>query len=644
MLTKKRNILILIPFILAAILTLSVPESYCANATLQWDPNSPAPEGYRVFARQSGQSYNYNTPVWDGVVSTCTITGLSDGTTYYFVVRAYDGENESGDSNEVSLVTDSATTNSAPIADAGSDQSVTEGDAVALDGSDSTDPDNNIESYQWSQTGGATAVLSSNTSIAPTFNAPIVDTGGDTLTFLLTVTDSDGLTDTSSCSITVAKSQSTDSDGDNVADVLDAFPQDPSEWLDTDNDGTGNNADTDDDNDGMSDTWELQYGLNPLVDDADLDLDGDGISNMDEYDNGSDPSQVPSNYTPEKPIVSSPTISGTVSLRPVLLTQAYFDNDNDAHAKTRWQISTESGFSTLILDITSTSQLTSYTVPELVLDTDTTYYWRIKFFDSRNGESDWSDSSTFITVDAADSSDTDENGIPDNQELGTNTDMDNDGTIDSNQINFMCAKTVQGNSVIGVKAASSDISLVSIKSIEYDTENYEVNKSVEMSLGLVGFKLYLDNGATAATVIIYFSESVPAGSKWYKYSVDNGWQIYDNAVFSEDGKSVALILEDGGLGDEDGVANGIIVDPSGLGYETASSTSDLASAASGGGGGGCFISASTSASSSLKMTDGFIVQYTITLLGILTLAAGILLSINLAHKSQKGKEAAFKKN
>lgn len=44
-----------------------------------------------------------------------------------------------------------------------------------------------------------------------------------------------------------------DSDGDQVHDQLDAFPNDPTEWLDTDDDGIGNNADLDDDGDGLLD-------------------------------------------------------------------------------------------------------------------------------------------------------------------------------------------------------------------------------------------------------------------------------------------------------------------------------------------------------------------------------------------------------
>lgn len=45
----------------------------------------------------------------------------------------------------------------------------------------------------------------------------------------------------------------TDTDMDGISDALDLFPLDPAESLDTDNDGTGNNADLDDDNDSVPD-------------------------------------------------------------------------------------------------------------------------------------------------------------------------------------------------------------------------------------------------------------------------------------------------------------------------------------------------------------------------------------------------------
>jgi len=69
-----------------------------------------------------------------------------------------------------------------------------------------------------------------------------------------------------------------------VPDSEDLFPSDPTEWADHDLDGVGNNSDLDDDNDGMPDAWELQYGFNPLdASDAALDADTDGLTNLQEF-------------------------------------------------------------------------------------------------------------------------------------------------------------------------------------------------------------------------------------------------------------------------------------------------------------------------------------------------------------------------
>lgn len=59
---------------------------------------------------------------------------------------------------------------------------------------------------------------------------------------------------------------------------------------DIDNDGIVNAVDRDNDNDGIPDDWERQYGFNPLnSSDAILDGDGDGISNYQEYYQGLNP-------------------------------------------------------------------------------------------------------------------------------------------------------------------------------------------------------------------------------------------------------------------------------------------------------------------------------------------------------------------
>ena len=64
-----------------------------------------------------------------------------------------------------------------------------------------------------------------------------------------------------------------DDDGDGVSDAMDAFPLDATEWYDTDLDGVGDNTDTDDDNDGSLD-WDDAFPLDPS---EDSDTDGDGV-------------------------------------------------------------------------------------------------------------------------------------------------------------------------------------------------------------------------------------------------------------------------------------------------------------------------------------------------------------------------------
>ncbi|MFT5390428.1 MAG: hypothetical protein ACI8PT_000613, partial [Gammaproteobacteria bacterium] len=59
-----------------------------------------------------------------------------------------------------------------------------------------------------------------------------------------------------------------DGDMDGVPDYLDEFPGDPNETFDTDLDGTGDNADLDDDNDGASDIEEATLGTDPRVPDV----------------------------------------------------------------------------------------------------------------------------------------------------------------------------------------------------------------------------------------------------------------------------------------------------------------------------------------------------------------------------------------
>ena len=93
--------------------------------------------------------------------------------------------------------------NQPPTAHAGPDQTVDEGQLIALNGSNSTDPDDGIASYHWVQTGGSPVILSDPNSQQATFTAPDVDEGGVSLIFELTVVDQSGLESTDSCVVNV---------------------------------------------------------------------------------------------------------------------------------------------------------------------------------------------------------------------------------------------------------------------------------------------------------------------------------------------------------------------------------------------------------------------------------------------------------
>ena len=88
-------------------------------------------------------------------------------------------------------------------------------------------------------------------------------------------TDNDGLTNYQEIVELGTNPTLQDTDGDNVKDKDDAFPLNIAEWLDTDRDGTGDNADLDDDGDGLSDVDEINiHGTNSKR----ADSDGDGLS------------------------------------------------------------------------------------------------------------------------------------------------------------------------------------------------------------------------------------------------------------------------------------------------------------------------------------------------------------------------------
>jgi hypothetical protein len=410
--------------------------------------------------------------------------------------------------------------NQPPTANAGSDQTVNAGAAVSLNGTGS-DPDNGISSWQWRQTAGTAVTLTGAATQQARFTAPNIATGIATLVFELRTTDAGGLTATDTMTVTV---QSADLDGDGVPNSQDAFPNDPTEWRDSNGNGIGDNAEA---------------------------------------------AAAQVNHPPDAPVLVAPAVNATVALTPLLRTAAFHDPDaGDSHAGTRWQI-LQAADGLVVLDVTSATELTSLQIPRLVLDENTVYQWRAMFNDSRGSSSAWSQAGSFATdFEVLDSNG---NGIPDDQEVGGATDLDGDGVPDDVQAGIKSIVTADGIRKIGIKAGDSGggAFITSIESADEDVIDFDVDVDGiidQMPFGIVNFKLMVDTPGDEAVVTVHFSEPVPAKGRWYKYDpVQHAWSDFSShAVFSADRKSMTLTLRDGGAGDADGVANGIIIDPAGV--------------------------------------------------------------------------------
>lgn len=141
---------------------------------------------------------------------TFSVAGVA---TLYAWARDAAGNVSTTSTAQVDTTPSLSRTNTPPVAFAGADQAVTEGQTVALDAGGSTD-DLGIVTYAWQQldgpggsalTAGQTdlAVLSDPGSITPSFVTPPVGVNGTVLTFELTVTDGDGAQDADEVYITI---------------------------------------------------------------------------------------------------------------------------------------------------------------------------------------------------------------------------------------------------------------------------------------------------------------------------------------------------------------------------------------------------------------------------------------------------------
>ncbi len=167
------------------------------------DPSSaPAGEAFTVSGGRSGTG----TAIVSGNMVTVTLDAAVERGEAVTVSYAAPSSNplRDADGNAVASFSARSATNvearREPLADAGPDRTVGLGARVRLDGWASVDPDGDTLTYAWTQTGGPALNLSGSRSITASFTAPEV---AGTLTFRLTVTDPEGLSDSDEVTVTV---------------------------------------------------------------------------------------------------------------------------------------------------------------------------------------------------------------------------------------------------------------------------------------------------------------------------------------------------------------------------------------------------------------------------------------------------------
>ncbi|MBW2108721.1 MAG: hypothetical protein JRI36_08665, partial [Deltaproteobacteria bacterium] len=632
-LPPRWTLLLLVVVLLFSCL-LTAPDLYAADVTLAWAPNrEPDLAGYRVFARKSGEAYDFEQPAWEGWLTAdapwktpvedpqnpaCTIP-VDDNTTTCFVLRAFDeSNNESEDSNEACWEAH----NLPPVADAGEDQTVSEGATVTLDGFGSYDPDGTIESYTWVQiqTGGPPVVLAGADLHSATFTAPSVEGCGEALQFALTVTDNDGASSTDSVRVNVSNqnqapvalagpdrevyewetvsldaSDSYDPDGPAVlyewsqiagpaVDLSDSASSTPA--FTAPGVGSGGATLTFElevtDECGLKDTEQVTVTVSDIPP-VPVNLEISGPDSLDEnssvfysatatFSDGSQKSvandstwsvssdsyasiaqngvlttgEVPAdqavtitavytvnsvritaektvtiknvifNFPPNPPDIIAPD-SGPdepVSLTPELNVSEFTDPDaGDTHLKTDWQISrAENDFSDTFLVFSSTdSHLTTIPVPEGVLDGQTRYFWRARFYDNHGAASGWSETGAF-TTDQGPYIDDNQDGIPDDQECGPEVDLDGNGISDNAQDDIKSVMTVVGDTQAGVKAGPGVLEIGFVRSMDPSEFAYSEHAPNETPFGMLSFRLSLEPSSDTAEVRIFLSDPVPEGA------------------------------------------------------------------------------------------------------------------------------------
>ncbi len=508
-----------------------------------------------------------------------------------------------------------------------------------------TDSDGTVSSYLWSF-GDNSSSQSANTS-------HIYEAAGD-YSASLTVTDDDGAETTSTITINVTQLPADqDSDEDGITDQLEldyglnpnALDSDEdgiddfTEWgassspLDSDGDGIVDALDDDSDNDGKLDSQE---GVE--------DDDGDGAPNYTDIDDSDGPlgdqDQDGINNSTEVTYLLNPNQSDT---------DGDGIDDGTEFGALPWPCDSDGDGLIDALDIDSDNDGKPDS-QEGVADDDedgSPNYIDINDTDGPEGDQDgdgFSNLHEALVGLNPNLSDSDLDGIPDSEEvedINAPTDTDGDGVIDaqdpdsdndgiSDSEEFR--EDMDGNGLpdrkdattaafigkegrMALKLATGGCRLSGMKYIPEAISTDKWKPSMRFRYGGMQFKIMNVPTGGTVDVDVIIDRKIHRHAQYWKYDQDIGYYQLETTV-SEN--SIHFSLTDGGVGDSDKTANGIIEDPGFIAEpeetvdDAASTPSTTTGSGGGGGGSGCRVAKTPSGS-----PDGLSILLPMLLLWIL---------------------------
>jgi hypothetical protein len=202
-------------------------------------------------------------------------------------------------------------------------------------------------------------------------------------------------------------------------------------------------------------------------------------------------------------------------------------------------------------------------------------------------EAGWAyvDNSKIVIYGAIDGSDSNGNGVLDSEENADGTSYYKDPASayvrHAKGLDHILIQTSKGN-LANVQVMKEDDSSIPTNSSKPSSS------SDDFPYGAFKFNITGLTPGDEVTVTMTFPNKLNIKSRYYKISQTDGTWTEVPITFGLDGKSISMILKDGGPLDADGKADGTILDPGAL-YASATASPESNSSGGGGGGGGCFI-------------------------------------------------------